>query len=81
MKAIDGILAVLNLQSGSMNTLADSLDRWVESYTWSPDSTRLFFTIDDHGTNPLHDDSGDRRRHSDHRARTNFGKRRPVLTG
>ena len=46
-------LAVLDLQSGSMNTLADSLDRWVESYTWSADSTRLFFTIDDHGTNPL----------------------------
>ena len=46
-------LAVMDLQSGRMNTLADSLDRWVESYTWSPDSTRLFFTIDDHGTNPL----------------------------
>ena len=40
-------------QSGRMNTLTDSLDRWVEEYTWSPDSTRLFFTIDDHGTNPL----------------------------
>ncbi len=46
-------LAVLDLQKGSMNTLADSLDRWVESYTWSPDSSRIFFTIDDHGTNPL----------------------------
>ncbi len=46
-------LAVLNLQSGTMNTLADSLDRWVESYTWSSDSTRLFFTIDDRGANPL----------------------------
>ncbi len=46
-------LAVLNLQTGAMNTLADSLDRWVESYAWSPDSSRIFFTIDDHGTNPL----------------------------
>ena len=46
-------LAVLDLGSGKMNTLADSLDRWVESYTWSPDSARIFFTIDDHGTNPL----------------------------
>ena len=46
-------LAVLDLQRGTMNVLADSLDRWVEYYTWSPDSTNLFFTVDDHGTNPL----------------------------
>ena len=46
-------LAVLNLQDGSMNTIVDSLDRWVESYVWSPDSANIFFTIDDHGTNPL----------------------------
>ncbi len=46
-------LAVLDLQKGTMTTLADSLDRWVESYTWSADSQRIFFTIDDHGTNPL----------------------------
>ena len=46
-------LAILDLQAGKMNTLTDSLDRWVESYTWSPDSKRIFMTIDDHGTNPL----------------------------
>lgn len=46
-------LAVLDLQSGKMNTLTDSLDRWVEGYTWSPDSTHIFFTIDDHGATPL----------------------------
>ncbi len=46
-------LAILDVQAGSMNTLTDSLDRWVESYTWSPDSKRIFFTVDDHGTNPL----------------------------
>ncbi|MBV9180692.1 MAG: S9 family peptidase [Acidobacteria bacterium] len=46
-------LAVLDLQGGNMNTLTDSLDRWVESYTWSPDSKRIFFTVDDHGTQPL----------------------------
>ncbi|MBV9267514.1 MAG: S9 family peptidase [Acidobacteriaceae bacterium] len=46
-------LAVLDLTSGKMNTITDSLDRWVESYTWSPDGKRIFFTIDDHGTNPL----------------------------
>ncbi|MBV8550922.1 MAG: S9 family peptidase [Acidobacteriaceae bacterium] len=46
-------LAIMDLESGQVNTLADSLDRWVESYTWSHDSKRIFFTTDDHGTNPL----------------------------
>ncbi len=46
-------LAILDLQSGKMNTLTDSLDRWVEAYTWSPDSKRICFTVDDHGTTPL----------------------------
>ncbi len=46
-------LAVLELGTGKMNTLTDSLDRWVETYTWSRDSSRIFFTIDDHGTSPL----------------------------
>ncbi|MGA8029323.1 MAG: S9 family peptidase [Bryobacteraceae bacterium] len=46
-------LAVLDLQAGKMNTLTDSLDRWVETYTWSPDSKRIFFTVDDHGATPL----------------------------
>ena len=46
-------LAVLDLQNGQMNTLTDTLDRWVESFTWSHDSQRIFFTIDDHGTTPL----------------------------
>ncbi|MBV9300733.1 MAG: S9 family peptidase [Acidobacteriaceae bacterium] len=46
-------LAVLELATGKMNTLTDSLDRWVENYTWSPDSKNIFFTTDDHGTSPL----------------------------
>ena len=46
-------LAVMDLQTGAINTLTDSLDKWVEEYTWSPDSKRLFFTVDDHGATPL----------------------------
>ena len=46
-------LAVLDLQTGQMNTITDTLDRWVESFTWSHDSQRIFFTVDDHGTTPL----------------------------
>jgi len=46
-------LAVMDLQTNVITTLSDALDRWVESYTWSADSKRLFFTIDDHGSQPL----------------------------
>ncbi len=46
-------LAVMDLQTNAVTTLTDSLDRWVESYTWSADSKRLFFTVDDHGSQPL----------------------------
>jgi dipeptidyl aminopeptidase/acylaminoacyl peptidase len=46
-------LAVMDLQTNAITSLTDSLDRWVESYTWSADSKRLFFTMDDHGTQPL----------------------------
>ncbi len=46
-------LAVLDLQTGKAASLTDSLDRWVGSYTWSSDSKRLFFTIDEHGASPL----------------------------
>jgi dipeptidyl aminopeptidase/acylaminoacyl peptidase len=46
-------LAVMDLQTNAITSLSDSLDRWVESYTWSADSKRLFFTTDDHGSQPL----------------------------
>jgi dipeptidyl aminopeptidase/acylaminoacyl peptidase len=46
-------LAVWELREGRTTTLTDSLDRWVESFTWSADSQRIFFTIDDRGRSPL----------------------------
>jgi len=46
-------LAVLDLQTNQAASLTDSLDRWVDSYTWSSDSKRLFFTIDERGASPL----------------------------
>ena len=46
-------LAVLDVATGSTHTVADSLDRWVQEYTWSSDSKRIFFTVADHGTVPL----------------------------
>jgi dipeptidyl aminopeptidase/acylaminoacyl peptidase len=46
-------LAVIDLQTNAVTSLTDALDRWVESYTWAADSKRLFFTVDDHGAQPL----------------------------
>ena len=42
-------LAVLERATGHLTTLTDGIDRWVGSFTWSPDSTRLFFTMEDRG--------------------------------
>lgn len=47
------LLAVLDRQSGKPKILTASLDRWTEELVWSPDSKSIFFTTDDHGTNPL----------------------------
>jgi dipeptidyl aminopeptidase/acylaminoacyl peptidase len=40
---------VLERSTGNVTNLTDNLDRWVNSFTWAPDSTGLFFTIDDRG--------------------------------
>ncbi len=42
-------LSVLDRATGHVNIVSDSLDRWVESFTWSPDSNALFFTVGDRG--------------------------------
>jgi dipeptidyl aminopeptidase/acylaminoacyl peptidase len=42
-------LLVLERATGKLVNLTETLDRWVNSFTWSPDSTRLFFTTNDRG--------------------------------
>lgn len=42
-------LVVMDRTTGIATILTESLDRWVESFTWSPDSKRLFFTVADRG--------------------------------
>jgi len=42
-------LLVLDRATGRTTNLTENLDRWVGSVTWSPDSTRLFFTVEDRG--------------------------------
>jgi dipeptidyl aminopeptidase/acylaminoacyl peptidase len=47
-------LAVLNRESGLIDTLTENLDRHVESFTWHPDSKRIAFTIGDRGRQTAH---------------------------
>jgi dipeptidyl aminopeptidase/acylaminoacyl peptidase len=46
-------LMVLERATGRANNLTEGLDRWVGSLTWSPDSTRIFFTVEDRGRTGL----------------------------
>jgi dipeptidyl aminopeptidase/acylaminoacyl peptidase len=46
-------LLVLERATGKTTNLTETLDRWVGSFTWSPDSTRLFFTAEDRGRTGL----------------------------
>ncbi len=46
-------LMALDRATGRTTNLSEGLDRWVESFTWSPDSTRLFFTVEDRGRTGL----------------------------
>ncbi len=40
--------------TGKITGLTDNLDNWVESMTWTPDSTRLFYTFEDRGRTNLY---------------------------
>jgi dipeptidyl aminopeptidase/acylaminoacyl peptidase len=46
-------LLVLERATGRTTNLSEALDRWVGSVTWSPDSTRLFYTVEDRGRTGL----------------------------
>ena len=46
-------LMVLERSSGRTTNLSEGLDRWVGGMTWSPDSTRLFYTVEDRGRTGL----------------------------
>jgi dipeptidyl aminopeptidase/acylaminoacyl peptidase len=42
-------LVVMDRASGQARLLTEGLDRSVGSFAWAPDSTRLFFTVEDRG--------------------------------
>jgi dipeptidyl aminopeptidase/acylaminoacyl peptidase len=47
-------LAVLERASGRVTYLTENLDRPVSGFAWQPDSSRLFFTVEDRGRQPIH---------------------------
>ena len=62
-------LIALERATGKVNVLTESVDRWVESFTWSPDSNAIFFTVEDRG------------RQNIEMIPTMGGAARPVVTG
>ena len=42
-------LLVLERATGKVTNLTENLDRWVNTFTWAPDSATLFFTVADRG--------------------------------
>ena len=46
-------LMVYDRSTGRPTNLTEGLDRWVGSFTWSPDSNRIFFTVEDRGRTGL----------------------------
>jgi dipeptidyl aminopeptidase/acylaminoacyl peptidase len=47
-------LVVMERATGRSSVLTEGVDRWVTSFTWAPDSSRLFFTIEDRGRTQVH---------------------------
>jgi dipeptidyl aminopeptidase/acylaminoacyl peptidase len=46
-------LMVLERATGKLGVLTEGLDRSVDSFTWTPDSTRIFFVSEDRGRHGL----------------------------
>ena len=42
-------LMLLERATGKLTNLTEPIDRWVGSFAWGPDSSRLFFTVQDRG--------------------------------
>jgi dipeptidyl aminopeptidase/acylaminoacyl peptidase len=46
-------LILYEQKSGTRTDLTPNFDRWVEAFTWSPDSSTIYFSAEDRGTAPL----------------------------
>src|SRR4029077_15403741 len=47
-------LAIYDRRSGTLKTLTESWDRWVDGFAWAPDSQRLYITGEDKGEAPIY---------------------------
>jgi dipeptidyl aminopeptidase/acylaminoacyl peptidase len=47
-------LMLYNRRSGHIRSLTETFDRWVGTYTWDPDSSRIFFVAEDKGDSPIY---------------------------
>ena len=54
MRVICFALMILDRKTGEKKNLTENFDRWVETFVWSTDSLRLYFTADEQGVVPIH---------------------------
>jgi dipeptidyl aminopeptidase/acylaminoacyl peptidase len=47
-------LMLYNRASGQRRSLTEDFDRWVGSFVWAPDSSRLYFVAEDKGEQPIY---------------------------
>jgi dipeptidyl aminopeptidase/acylaminoacyl peptidase len=46
-------LQVLERATGKVTNLTENIDRWISGFIWAPDSSKLFFTSEDRGRQPI----------------------------
>lgn len=47
-------LVIYDRKSAAITNLTEQFDRWVGSFVWAPDSSRIYFTAEDQGESPIH---------------------------
>src|SRR5205807_3262966 len=47
-------LMLYDRKTGEKKILTDRFDKWMGTYVWSPDSSRLYFVAADRGASPIH---------------------------
>src|ERR1700674_4697756 len=47
-------LMLYNRRSGHIRNLTETFDRWVGTYTWDPDSSKIYFVAEDKGDSPVY---------------------------
>jgi len=52
-------LMLYDRKTGEKKSLADALDRWVGTFTWAPDSSKLYFVADSKGDAPIYEVQAD----------------------